>query len=107
MEATSKSASVDRDGLQPAAGCLPFCWEGGGDGDGKTWVFEGFCWFFSWTPSVFEAFVVVDWSGLVLLTESGELCLEGGFRRFSLPGLTSFSGASCRVPGGRQVLCES
>lgn len=100
------SASLaDGDGGQ-AAGCLNLWRLGGGEG-GESCGVEASPTFFLRTSSFSRTEEMAGGRGLVLLVDPGELSLDGGARRFSLPGLTSITGDSCGVTAGWRGLCDS
>lgn len=109
VDAGSELPFPNGDGGQSAAGSLSFRRLDGGGGDS---VGEATRALFSrglpGVRDVLESADIVGGPGVVSLSESGELDLEGGFGRFSLPDFSLVAGDDCEGAAvGRRGLYES
>lgn len=107
VDTGSELPLADGDGGQSAAGSFRRVDGGGGDGVGEATR----ALFSRGLPGVLDVLGsadTVDDSGVVSLTESGELDLEGGLGRFSLPDFSLVAGDDCEGAAvGRRGLYES
>lgn len=109
VDAGSELPLANGEGGQSAAGSLCSRRVDGGGGDGVAEVTRALFWRgLPGVLDVLESADGVDGSGVVSLSESGELDLEGGFGRFSLPGVSLAAHDECEgAAGGRRGLYES